>query len=102
MNETIRIHAVSLIQDFLPGGANFVGLSVVNHLRRHPTEGRVMMLVVVPGKEPLAKDSTMFDATKTIRELGPVLERFEVRLREGIVVGVVRPAVRFGDSQIGQ
>ncbi len=62
----------------------------------------MMMFRVVPSKELLAKNPAVFDTTKTIRELGPILQGFEVGLREGIVVGVVRSAVRLGDPQIGQ
>ena len=62
----------------------------------------MMMPGVIPGKEPLAKNPTVLEGTKTIRELGPILERFEVGLGERIVIGVVRSAVRFGDSQISQ
>jgi len=62
----------------------------------------MMMLGVVPGEEPLTETSGGLDATKTIWELRPVLERFEVGLGERIVVGGVRLAVGFADAQVGQ
>ena len=62
----------------------------------------MMMLGVVPAEEALAESTGVLDGTKTIGELGPILECFEVGLGKRIVVGGVRPAVRFSDSQVGQ
>ena len=73
----------------------------MNDLGSQPAQAGMMMLGVVPREEPLTKTPGVLDATKAIWKLRPVLERFEVGLGERIVVGVVRPAVRFGDSQIG-
>ena len=74
----------------------------MNDLGSQPADGGMMMRSIVPGKKLLAENPGVQDGTKTIGELGPVLERFEVGLGERIVIGVVRPAVGFGDSQIGQ
>ena len=40
--------------------------------------------------------------SKRSGEAGPVLERLEVRLGEGVVGRGVRPAVRLGDAEVGE
>ena len=60
------------------------------------------MLVVVPGEERLAESAGVLNRAEAIRELGTVFQRPELTFRIGIIVGRVRPAVRLGDTEIGQ
>jgi hypothetical protein len=47
------------------------------------------MLEVVPREEPLAERlGGVLVGPEPVRELGPVLEALELRLREGVVVGL--------------
>ena len=58
--------------------------------RRHHGNAAVTVLLVVPGKERLAERPGVLDASKAVREVRPVLERLELRLRVRVVVAEVR------------
>src|SRR5580704_2176524 len=60
------------------------------------------MLGVVPGKECLAVSSGILNATETIREVRKIIKRLEVRFREGVVIGNIRPTMSLDDFQIDQ
>jgi len=62
----------------------------------------MMVLLVVPGKERLAESTGFFDAGETLRELGTILEGLELRLGKRVVIAGMRPAVGFGDPEIGE
>jgi hypothetical protein len=66
--------------------------------RRDQADAGVIMLVVVPGKEATAKTQTIVVAAEAIGKLGSVLHGLELAFRKGIVVGNMRPAMRFGDA----
>src|SRR6266702_4474480 len=76
--------------------------AVMHGRRREQRETRVVMLVVVPVEEPDAEGARVLDAAEPVRELGPVLQRLELRLRVRVVVAHVRPRMSLGDSQIGE
>ena len=78
------------------------GLAEVDDRRLQETEPAVVMLVVVPAKEQLAERAAIFDRSEALRKLRAVFERPEVGFGKRIVVGDVRPAVRFRDAEIGQ
>ena len=61
-----------------------------------------MMLLVVPREEFLAEATGLFEGTKAIREVRPVLQCFEVGFREGIVIRDMETAVRFDNTEICQ
>ena len=60
------------------------------------------MRLVVPREKPLAMASGILDATEAVREIRPVLQRFELRLGIGVVVRDIGPTMGFGDIQIDQ
>ena len=62
----------------------------------------MMVLVVVPGEEPLTKGARILDGAESVRELGAILQGAKMTLRIWIVVGDVRPRVGLGDAEIGQ
>ena len=76
----------------------------------------MVMLAVVPGEELLAEGARIFERSEAVRELRPVLdypadkdlsagtpvlERLELAVGVGIVVGDMRTAVGLGHAQIG-
>ena len=61
----------------------------------------MVMLLIVPREELLKETAAILDRTKASRNLGTVLESIELCLGKGVGVGGMRPAVSFGDSQIG-
>ena len=65
--------------------------SVVHVEWRQEAEPRVPVLLVVPVEEHLAVRSRMLDGTESLGEIGPVLQRLELRLGIWIVVRDVRP-----------
>src|SRR5438552_4078047 len=79
-----------------------LGQAVVDIVRREQAEAGVTVLGVVPGEEDVAMRSGILDRAEPVREVGPVLERFELRLREGIVVRDVRAGVGLRHAEIGQ
>src|SRR5450432_3235487 len=44
----------------------------------------------------------MFDGAESVGKVGPVLQRLEMRFREGIVVRRLRSRMCFGDAQVGE
>src|SRR5208282_1141208 len=80
------------------GGVEYLGTArerrggdaVVDVVRGAERERAVTMLAVVPVEETIAVRTCIFDAAEAVGEAGPVLERLESRLGEGVVVGDVR------------
>ena len=60
------------------------------------------MFPVVPGEESAAKETRVFDEAENLREVGSILEGFELRFRKRVVVARIRPAVGLGDSEVAQ
>src|SRR5450432_4490365 len=89
------------IEDFLSLCKDERSLAVMDHGRGQKPQAGMAVLVVVPGKEGLAKCATGLDRSKAVRELGPVLHGAELAFRIWVVVRNMRTAMCFGDSQIG-
>src|ERR1035441_5953089 len=62
----------------------------------------VMVVLIIPGEETAAKGLGILDAAEALGELRLVFQGFEMRLREGVVVRGMRPAMRLGDTKVGQ
>src|SRR5450759_4355762 len=62
----------------------------------------MVMILIVPIEEAAAERFGVLDATEALRKLRLVFHGFEVAFRERIVIGGVRPAVRFSDAEIGE
>src|SRR5664279_1448372 len=62
----------------------------------------MVMVLIVPIEEAAAERLGVLDAAEALRKLRLVFHGFEVALRERIVIGGVRPAVGFGDAEIGE
>ena len=74
----------------------------VHRRRGHEADAGVAMLVVVPGEELARMRSGVLEAPEACGELGPVLEGFELRLRERIVVRDPRPREGSRHTEIDQ
>src|SRR5208282_6544648 len=60
------------------------------------------MFLVVPAKKSLRKSTTVLNAPEAVRELRAVLQGAKLAFRIRIVIGDMRAAVCFGDTQISQ
>ena len=60
------------------------------------------MLVIGVVEESAAEQASILDGTETTRELGAILQRLELRLGVGIVVGDVRSRVGLRHAEVGQ
>ena len=67
-------------------------LAAVDDSGCHEPDAGVMMPVVVPIEKCAAVGTRLYDRAEAIGEIGSILERLEMRLRERIVIGDVRPA----------
>ena len=81
---------------------DLVGLTVVHLVGRHQADAGMVMILIVPIKEAAAEPLGILNTTETLRKLRLVFHGFEVAFRERIVIGGVRPAVGFGDAEIGE
>jgi hypothetical protein len=93
---------VSRMQGEFPFLQDGSSLSVVNGGWGEHAQSRVVMLVVVPGKELDAERSAPVVGKEAFWELGSVLAGFELAFRERVVIGDVGPALRFDDPQGGE
>src|SRR5262249_23919417 len=65
-------------------------------------EGGVMVLGVGPREEDVAVGAGVLDRAEACRECWAVLQRLELRLRERVVVGDVRPGVSLRHTEVGE
>src|SRR5450759_2649614 len=79
--------------DAMAGIEDLLGPAVVHLGRSQIGDAGMVVLVVVPGEEPLAEEAPLLDRAEAAGELRAVLQGLELRLREGVVVGHVGPAV---------
>ncbi len=86
MGEAFGVASIGRVENLLPLLDDLPGHAVMQHLRRQQGDAAVMMLMVVPGKERLAKITRVLDGSEAIWELGPVLEGFKLALRVRIIV----------------
>ena len=78
------------------------GLAVMNGVWRQLTDAAVAANGVVPLEELSAMSAGVLDRAEARREVGSVLQGFELRFRERIVVRDVRTAVSFDDVEIDE
>ena len=68
-HEAFRMGGIGGHEHPLPCVTHRGGPAVVHGGWRHQPEARVVVLVVVPGKEPLAEDTGVLDRTEALGEL---------------------------------
>jgi len=101
MGEAFGVASKGGVENLLPVLDDLPDHVVMQHLRSEQGDPAVVMLVVVPGKELLAKGTCVLDGAEPFRELGAVLEGFELAFRVRVVVRDVGPTMRFCQAQIG-
>ncbi len=88
------------------GGSAFHGelirVAVMHSVGSHQADSAVTVNGVVPTEEHLAMSPSVLDRAEASREVGPILQGFELALRVRIIVRDMRPAVGFADVQIHQ
>src|SRR5450759_3808345 len=80
-------------EEAMAGIEDLLGAPVMDLRRGEIGDPGVPVLVVVPGEELLPEGAALLDRAEAVGELRAVLECLELRLREGVVVRDVRPAV---------
>src|SRR5258705_5410085 len=70
--------------------------------RRHQPDARMMVLVVVPGKEISRMSARVFDGSEASRKVGAILHRLEMGFGERVVVRDLGTRVRFGDAEVSE
>ena len=83
VGEAFRVAGIGRIEHLLPLLDHHDSHAVVQHFRGQQGDPAVMMFVVVPAKERLAKGTKVLDGAEALRKLGPVLEGFGLALRAG-------------------
>jgi len=76
----------SAVEDFLASCVDLVGLTIVDLVRRHQADARVMMIPIIPIEEGAAERLCVLDAAEPLRKLGLVFQGFEMTFRERVVV----------------
>ena len=94
MDETFGVGGVSRLQREAPLRQDRAGLAVMNGGGREHVQSRMVVLVVVPGKELDAERAALVVGREVCGELRSVLERFKLAFRERIVVGDMGSALR--------
>jgi hypothetical protein len=102
VHEALGMGTVSVGEDGRAVGRPRVGEAVVDIVGRQHGEAAVMMVVVVPVDEVGAVMSRILGGTEAFGEAWAVLERLEVSLGEGVVVGDMGARVGLGDAEIGE
>ena len=101
-DEAFGVGFEGAVERDLAGCMDFIGLSIMNLIRRHQAEADMVMRLIIPHEEHTAELPGVFDTAEATREGWLVLQSLEVTLREWVVVGCVRSAMRFGDAKIGK
>ena len=70
---------VSAIENDLPFCDELGSLAVVNACRCHQAQAGMVVLVVIPGEEVLAKAARILDRSEAVRVSRAVLQGLEVR-----------------------
>ena len=98
LRKTLRVLSECFVENLLARGVERVRMAAMHGRRCHEADSGVAMLVVVPSEEGLAEPARVLNGFEACREVGLVLQRFELRFRVRIVVADVRPAVALGDA----
>jgi hypothetical protein len=56
--------------------------AAVHVVRRHETDAAMVVLDVVPAEEVDAESASVLDAAEAVGEIGPILQRLELRFGE--------------------
>src|ERR1022692_3017102 len=101
-HEAFGVDAIGGIENGLTLFEDERGLVVVNHGRGEQAQPGVAVFLVVPAEKSLRKSATVLNAPEAVWELRAVLQGAKLAFRIRIVIGDVRAAVGFRDTQVGQ
>ena len=73
---------------------------LMDHRRCQPVQARMMADAVVPAEEVAAERLGILDSAKAFREVGQILQCFELGLGERVVIGAMRSGMGLGHPQI--
>ena len=90
------------IENGLPLGDQLGSKAVMNGGRGQQIESRVVMPVVIPGKELLAEAASILNGAKPVGILRPILQGLEVGFGKWVVIGNMGTAVSLDHTQVGQ
>ena len=101
VGEPFRVALIGLVQYLLPLLDDLARHAVMQHVRGQQGDSAMVMILVVPRKELLAKGACIFNGAEAVGEFGPVLQGLELALRVRVVIRDVRAAMGSGHPQIG-
>lgn len=87
MDEVLGVLLEGRGQGRIPMDGDALGVAVVHVGRGHERDTDVAAGFVVPAEEGLTERAAILYRGEVVREIGPVLERLELRLRKWVVVG---------------
>ena len=93
-DEPLGRRGVGGVEDALALGVERLGVAVVDRGGGHQADPGVAVGVVVPVEELAAERAGLLDVLEAVGELGPVLQRLELRLAVGVVGRGVGPGMR--------
>src|SRR3954447_16390456 len=99
-DESVGMGCVGGVEDAGALVADDLGEAVVDVSGGVKAEPGMAMLVVVPAEEVHAVRSRGFDRGESGGEVGPVLQRLELRFAERVVIRDVGPGVGLGDAEV--
>ncbi len=68
-DEAFGVGFEGVIEDFLAGVVNFVGLAVMNLIRRHQANAGMVVIAIVPVEEMAAEGLCVLDTAEALWEL---------------------------------
>ena len=68
----------------------------------HQAETGMVVVLVVPSEEAAAEVPGILGAAEATGKFRLIFQSLEVSFRERVVIGCMGPAVRFGDTKVGQ
>jgi hypothetical protein len=93
VDEAVWVGAEGVIEGLLARGMDLVGLAIMDLIGGHQADTQMMVVLVVPVEEGSAEGLGVLDGAEPLGELGLVFQGLEAAFGEGVVVGVIGPAV---------
>ena len=96
LDEPFWMSCISRLQDLLSLHRELAIQPPMHRSWRHQTKTAMSMLIVIPVKEPRRPLVRLRQAVEAVGIIGPILQRLELRLRKGVVIGGMRARVALG------
>ena len=102
VGEAFRVANIGLVEHVLSLLDDLCGHAVMEHIRCQQGDSAVMVFMVIPGEESLAKGACVLDGAESVGELGPIFEGLELAFRIWIVIRDVSEVVSVGVSRVSR